>query len=179
MDFQASVQGADGLLEWRTLQEHNTGRFILEHSMDKLAYEALGELPAAGHSDQVLDYRFVHRQPADGVHYYRLKVVDINGEFDYSPVRVLHFGVKKEALYAVYPNPSDGVFNFEFRLSEKADIQLRVFGMDGKLLRDVNIQRGVSGHYVQSVDLTELPAGVYLYRLSVNGKSHTGKLTIK
>ena len=178
-DFNAESRTQDAHLTWSTQQAYNVSHFIVEHSLDGMDYETLGMVKAGEDSESQQDYDFIHQKPLQGLHYYRLRLVDPNGRYDFSPVRILRFGEEAQGLYTVYPNPGDGRFNFEFMLKDKADIQLHILNLNGQSLRQLDLGRGQAGRYVQQVALGELAPGIYVYRLSINGKSYLGKLTIE
>ncbi|MEL7535318.1 MAG: hypothetical protein AAFN10_28740, partial [Bacteroidota bacterium] len=93
MDVQWS--GFDGLvdapvieLSWATLRERYTASFVLERSFDGLLYQPIAKVDAAFNSDIEKRYTFQDREIAQfnsSVIHYRLKVLDPNGGFIYSP----------------------------------------------------------------------------------------------
>lgn len=77
----------------------------------------------------------------------------------------------------VYPNPSNGVFNFEIKLStEVSNPMLEVYSMDGTKHGSWEVDQQKTTH---TIDLSYLTAGTYLYRLvSEQGMSDSGKLIL-
>jgi hypothetical protein len=101
--FNAEKSGKDGQLTWTTVQEQSTAHFDIEHSADGKTFSTIGKVNAAGNSNIPMSYSFIHRQPGNGSHYYRLKMVDQDGKYGYSDIRVLNFGNSSQVL--LYPNP--------------------------------------------------------------------------
>ena len=77
----------------------------------------------------------------------------------------------------VYPNPSSGIFNFEFKLPEGIQNPvLEVYSLEGVKQGSWPVEVASPTH---TIDLTQLTAGTYLYRLVTDkGMSDTGKLIL-
>jgi hypothetical protein len=70
----------------------------------------LGEVTGAGYSDTTVEYEFTDTElPATGGNiFYRLKQVDMNGDFSYSVTRSIQVNpIKGNTTWIGYPNPSD------------------------------------------------------------------------
>jgi hypothetical protein len=74
-------------LDWSTGTETNLRTFVIERSTDATTYFAIGQVQARGSYSQ---YSFTDSSPLDAdmerAFFYRLKMVDGNGEIHYSPV---------------------------------------------------------------------------------------------
>jgi hypothetical protein len=99
-------------LAWATASEKNSARFEVERSLDGETFAPIGTVVAAGSSSSAprtytLDDA---RLPAGAATlYYRLKQVDADGTFSYSPVRVVALtGAAAKAGLVLYPNPTHG-----------------------------------------------------------------------
>ena len=108
--FTATAAGPAAVrLAWTTASEKNSDRFEVERSADGTAFDRLGTVAAAGSSSAPLAYAYLdERLPAGAATlYYRLRQVDVDGTFSYSPVRsVARSG---PAGLALFPNPVHGV----------------------------------------------------------------------
>jgi peptidase M1-like protein/type IX secretion system substrate protein len=88
------------------------------------------------------------------------------------------------ALSPLYPNPvskkSTGIVNLEFSLNAAIHqyTTLRIYDQLGRLVSEPLNASLAPGNHTTSVDISALPAGVYLYRLSSNGQSISRKMTI-
>lgn len=72
------------LLHWATSTEFNSQAFIVEKSMDGVDFEGVGEIEAAGDSDNENGYRFLDVGVNDERSYYRLRQIDTDGTASYS-----------------------------------------------------------------------------------------------
>ena len=74
-------------LRWRTTDEVNTSYFEVQHMKEGSAmWMPVGTIKAAGNSSQILTYLF-NSMVSEGLNQYRLKQVDHDGQFTYSPIR--------------------------------------------------------------------------------------------
>lgn len=113
ISFTARAIGEEVSLEWETASEVNNERFEIQRTIDGENYEILGELKGAGTTTEPQHYTFLDTDPFVGINYYRLKQVDYDGAFEYSPIRAIHFernGIinTNASNVKLYPNPNDG-----------------------------------------------------------------------
>ncbi len=76
----------------------------------------------------------------------------------------------KFSLHQNYPNPFNPSTTIKFDIRTSGNISLKVFNVLGRevaVLLDENLR---AGSYEQVFDAKDLPSGVYLYSLSVDGK---------
>lgn len=127
--FTASAQGnACVRLAWTTAAEKNSDRFEVERSIDGTRFERTGTV-AAGGGSVPRSYALVDNKLPTGPTdlYYRLRQVDLDGTFSYSPVRTVQ--LNKAAIWTLYPNPANGPVRV---LGAPAGAQLQVFDVTGR-----------------------------------------------
>ncbi|SDL21316.1 Cna protein B-type domain-containing protein [Siphonobacter aquaeclarae] len=103
--FKATVENCGVTLNWLTSKEEKFDYFLIEKSADARQFGVAGKLPAAGTGNS---YTFYQKDIPEGTYYYRLKMVDKDGTFDYSKtvgVTVSCDGFKARSLN-VFPNPA-------------------------------------------------------------------------
>jgi hypothetical protein len=91
-------------LDWTTGSEQGSDHFVVERSVDGHGYAAIGQVQAMGNTSNSTDYHFVDRAPAQGLNYYRLKQVDLDGGSSGSPVVPVLMGSTGAPF--PYPNPA-------------------------------------------------------------------------
>ena len=107
LSFEARVSNQTKVdLDWRTASEHETDYFVLERAGEKTDFKEIAEVPASGYSHSESRYTFMDSWPDFGLNYYRLKQVDLNGKFTYSPVRFVDIKQAENRHFAVHPNPA-------------------------------------------------------------------------
>ncbi len=134
------VEGKGNVLDWTTATEENSAYFEVEHSFDSKSFEMIEIVEAAGHSAIKQDYEFTHENPRAGMNYYRLKMVDLDGTFEYSDVIYIN---REENIKEItmFPNPTKGnlYINISHQQSDfKDDVQVELFDMSGRLLKNEN-----------------------------------------
>ncbi len=91
VDFSATEKTGKTLLQWSTATEINCSHFEVERSIDSRSFEKIGSVIANGNADTRIDYQFTDNYPVLGVNYYRLKIVDKDGQYDYSKIVSVNF----------------------------------------------------------------------------------------
>ncbi|RZK61574.1 MAG: T9SS type A sorting domain-containing protein, partial [Hymenobacter sp.] len=100
-------QGPGVRVRWATASEQHSAYFGIERSPDGLVFGEIGRVAAAGTSARARTYEFLDQQPLVGVAYYRLRQVDQDGSWQYSPVQLAVWQPALAALRA-FPNPAHG-----------------------------------------------------------------------
>ena len=107
--FTTTAQGPDALLAWATATEKDNDRFEVEASADGHRFQRIATVAGYGSTAQPQHYQLVDkniaRYAASSV-YYRLRQVDADGMFAYSPVRIVVAPQGNPAVLALYPNPT-------------------------------------------------------------------------
>ncbi|MEO1653752.1 MAG: LamG-like jellyroll fold domain-containing protein, partial [Bacteroidota bacterium] len=89
-------------LIWETASELNNKGFEIEKSLDARNFSSIGYVDGAGTSSGLRTYDFLDNDARSSV-YYRLKQVDFDGEFTYSPIVFVEGTVQD--FFNIYPNP--------------------------------------------------------------------------
>lgn len=103
VSFVAKREEGMSRLSWSTSDEYASDYFEIERSNYSKKWHSVGRVEASENSYLARHYDFVDKSPLDGVNQYRLKMVDQDGSYIYSGMRVLHFG--NLSRINVYPNP--------------------------------------------------------------------------
>lgn len=78
-----------------------------------------------------------------------------------------------------YPNPFNPTTTIPFVLDEKANVTLKIYNLLGQEVATVVDNKvKYAGYNAVQFDASNLTAGMYLYRLNVNGKSFTKKMML-
>jgi len=104
-------------LYWQTATESNSSHFTVQRLRTQDQFEDIGDVPAAGNSNEIRQYEFVDNNAPDGYAYYRLKQVDKDGQEYYSNVIMVGIATDPVRLINTYPNPVEN----ELYLSIQSD----------------------------------------------------------
>ncbi|HUR64771.1 MAG TPA: PKD domain-containing protein [Chitinophagaceae bacterium] len=167
--FKAYKQNADVMLKWNTENEQNSSHFIIERSSDGMNFQPIGTVHARNLSQDQYTYPdLVSRLPVrpTGYLYYRLKMVDNDNSFTYSPIARISLSTNN--LITVGPNPfSDHLFIYSSVEVKK----LILIDMSGRqLFRTTSI----SGN---RVNLPSIPKGNYIVRIETADGVETRKIS--
>lgn len=156
-DFLGRNAEKSNVLEWKTDDEQNASRFSIERSADGQNFAEIGTMPAANRPQA---YRWEDKLPLNGNNFYRLKIIDRDGSFEYS--NVINIFRQKEIKFSVFPNPTTGEFTiFIESTNQKDDFTIRVFDAFGKSVYEEK-KAGVDFPTELNYRLnTDLPRGVY------------------
>ena len=79
----------------------------------------------------------------------------------------------------VYPNPSTTLVNMDYYLSDAAPVTLHIENMTGQTVMQVlDGENKNPGTYHQAINISQLPAGVYIYELNAD-RSYRGRFIKK
>lgn len=145
-------------LEWNTNSETNAQYFEIQRSANAKGWKILGKIDAFGNSNESKTYQFIDFEPENGVNYYRLRQVDLNGTFEYSKIVSEYFD---KNLVKIFPNPAKNILEFEGKL---LDSNVEIFNELGQ-----NISKNVK-FSENKVDISQIPKGKYF--LKINEKSY-------
>ncbi|TAH42641.1 MAG: T9SS type A sorting domain-containing protein [Bacteroidetes bacterium] len=165
ISFDAKNVEGGNLCSWVTASETNNDYFILERSFDGENFSKVAQINGfgAGTTTETREYSYTDTEPCDGVVYYRLQQVDIDGANSYSDIVALNCLKSKEAL-SVFPNPARAVINYSFYEEEEGVINVQILDVYGKLVswERNSTQRGANN--MQS-NVENLAPGVYYLKL--------------
>jgi N-acetylmuramoyl-L-alanine amidase len=105
LELQGQAKGLYNELRWITRSEVNTGYFIVERSVDGIAYEVISErIPARGNQAEGASYTFIDRNVKASA-YYRVRAIDHDTRETISNI-VLLKNNQQSRLYVVQ-NPAE------------------------------------------------------------------------
>ena len=136
--FQARQVLADVQLTWETQSESNNDYFDIELAIGDEAvrqdqYIVIGQRDGNGTTNIPTHYEFMDRQPKKaGNRYYRLKQVDTDGTYSYSPVRMVSF--PSDIQVEVYPNPFCSVLKIHYQSSTAKELTIQLVDSQGRIV---------------------------------------------
>ncbi|CAA9267620.1 MAG: hypothetical protein AVDCRST_MAG56-3022 [uncultured Cytophagales bacterium] len=149
-------------LKWQSSEEKNTSHFEVERSADGKHFSQVLTKKAQGNSSSLVSYNAMDNTPLSGTSYYRLKMVDLDGTFEYS--KLVSVSAEGTLLAKAYPNPSKG-HGVNIIAGDGSKLVLKaVSDLFGK---QVSYQAGNSSAEGLQINFTQpLPAGFYVATLA-------------
>lgn len=122
------------LINWITLKETESFKFIIERSENNENFYPIGEVGANRNSQIPINYNFSDLSPLEGQTYYRIQVVNKDQRSDYSSTLSVFFDSENKGLQLIqaFPNPFLDTVRVHYSLPEKGGIQYHLYSEKGK-----------------------------------------------
>ena len=180
ISFEAVWVNKVASITWTTASEKNSAYFAAERSFDGSTFQTVGILAGAGTTSITTNYRFndisLNTMAVPKV-YYRLQQVDISGEVNYSPVRVLQVAAAGNTFQAaVFPNPYTNTATVQFHSSGDNLVKLTLHNVLGQ---NIFTKLVTAAAGVQEVALplsATLPLGVYYLTIHQSNKQQVVRI---
>ncbi|WP_348342550.1 T9SS type A sorting domain-containing protein [Ignavibacterium sp.] len=189
--FTAISVGNNVELNWSTATETNNRGFEIQRSVipsgaRNLSWETAGFVDGKGTTTEPQNYAFVDKNLTSGKYAYRLKQIDFDGTFEYLPtgqagsnqVEVEILTPDKFTLEQNYPNPFNPTTVISWQSPVSSWQTLKVYDVLGNEVVTLVNEYREAGSYKVEFDASELPSGVYYYKLSVGNFSDVKKMML-
>ncbi len=158
--FTGWYNGSENELHWTTATEINSDYFGVEKSINGIDFYTIGNVNAAGNSLVESDYTFYDDDPVAGINYYRLRMTDIDGAFEYSNTIAIRVDEDGTPAFIVYPNPVSANLNFSVNSSFDQQIVVEITDIPGKKLLSRKFVLH-SGQNTFTIDISSFAAAPY------------------
>ncbi len=160
LSFEATGQKDAIRLDWKTANESQNAGFEIERRLEnETTYRTIGEVLATDEVQHVNNYEYLDKDVKPGTrYYYRLRQNDLDGKYEYSPIRTASIEGVVLGLQ-VYPNPVRGVLFGSLNGAAGLAVALRLYDLNGRILKE---QLAVENEFEMNLD--GLPAGVYVLK---------------
>jgi len=169
--FTASEAQCNIYLKWETATETNFSHFDVEKSYDGINFQAITKTEAMGNEATGADYTYVDDR-IRSVNYYRLKIVDLDGSYNYSDIIVVESTCfdGTVSITDVYPNPvSDRLYIQMTTSSLVRNVKAQIMDELGRTVSIQNIS-AMEGANLISVETTQLKENT-TYFLQIQGEN--------
>jgi len=177
ISFTITLKAEGAILNWCTATEQNNYGFEVQRSIDqKIAnaeWEKIGFVSGKGTSTSPNDYSFIDRAVVAGKSYYRLKQIDSDGKFEYSPVVTLEYNPPPTyQLSHNNPNPFNAVTRIDYQIADlktqqSYSVTLKIFNLSGQVVKtliDDKMKPGTYSAFWEGHDENgcQVSTGIYL-----------------
>ena len=163
--FDAVAAAQTITLNWETATETNNAGFEVQRQVGE-AFQAEGFVPGFGTTSAPQQYRYTLTEQAPGTYTFRLKQVDFDGSFDYSPEIEVQVEVPGSFhLSEAYPNPFNPTTALTLTVATSQPVTVDVFTPLGQHVQQL-FSGVLAGEQPQPItfDAAGLPSGLYLIR---------------
>jgi hypothetical protein len=180
ISFNAKSKNNDVLLNWATATEVNNYGFEIERKAQDARseiWQKIGFINGNGNSNSPKEYSYIDADVQSGSYSYRLKQIDNDGQFEYSPEVFVKVDVPQDYNLAQnFPNPFNPSTTINFTIPEDGLVKLSVYNLLGQEIRTLVEEQRQAGRYSEKFDADELNSGVYFYELRINDFVQTKKM---
>ncbi|WP_233635808.1 T9SS type A sorting domain-containing protein [Hymenobacter setariae] len=171
--FDAKRSGANASITWQTATEKNSAGFEVEVANDGVKFRKIAFVASkSANSTTAATYSYTDTEAGkSGVRYYRLRQVDLDGQYSYSPTRAVSFAGANDAVVTAlssYPSPFTSSDQAALVLQSPAagTAQLQLTDLAGRTIvsRTVTTVAGISEVAVPNA--SELAVGTYLVKVT-------------
>ncbi len=164
---EATIKG--NRLNWTTLSEVNNKGFEIQRSLNGNNFEEIGFLDGAGNTSGQQSYELLDTEIEEGIRYYRLKQIDLNGAFTYSEIIKIYRESQADIEFSIYPNPVVNTLTIKNGMGIAS-----IYAVSGQKMLTINLRNNN-----EEIDVTGLPKGMYVISLETENTGVVTKSFVK
>ncbi len=167
-------------LNWATSSEINVSRFVIQRSIDGSNYDDVAIVfSQEGNSNSLRQYNYADNISSvnSTMVYYRLNMVDIDGNSKLSEVELIRLGNGGQTSnIMVYPNPTHSELRITIPDSwQGKSISYSIYNVHGSLLKQKMTSNAAQ---TELLNIADLPVGIYVINV-INGNEISTKRIVK
>ena len=173
VSFKGEAKNCEVQLNWTSESEENFDRYEIEWSDDSQDWQTI-DLVSGNGGINVQYYQYLHDE-ASRINYYRLKMVDTDGTYEYSNIIDVIAGCAAITELVLYPNPTEeirGFISVKFLSTIETEEKVVILDMLGKTIIEMDISINDSWNTFDT-NIQGLQKGVYVLRMENNQISKT------
>jgi len=170
LSFTAVRAGDNALLQWSTTDAATLSSFMIEKSTDGVHFATLDSVAASANGNTINTYQYTDTHLVSGINYYRLREVNQDGQYTWSPVRTVN-GSAAGGI-TIYPNPvQDG----NLYISSTVNIrEIRLVDVSGKTILQMETQG-----YLNTLPVGAIARGIYFVTVYTDTGNSVQKILIQ
>jgi hypothetical protein len=129
----------------------------------------IGFIKGSERPTEFTKYTFTDNKVMTAHNYYRLKQIDYDGSYQYSPIVEIEVGaISTFSLEQNYPNPFNPSTQIKYSLVSISNVKITIFNALGETVREIANEVQLSGIHIINFNASGLSSGVYLYSIQAN-----------
>jgi len=175
LSFSAEATGDQiTQLDWSTAEEINTSHFEVQRSNDQgRTFKTIGRVEADTELRSVHSYAFTDQHASAGKNYYRLRQLDFDGRFTFSPLQSVTFAASGFGV-KVIPNPAREFVTVFIEEAVSAG-HMHLLDLSGRIVYTEPFQPGANAIEIVT---DNFHPGVYSLVVTSGDQRHVEKLVI-
>jgi hypothetical protein len=181
LSFDAALNNNSSTgLNWVTSSEKDASHFVVQRSTDGNNYtDQAIVFTQEGNSSLERKYNYTDNISSvkSSLVYYRLKMVDLDGRYNYSEVVVVRLGKQQEQMSLVaFPNPATSQVRVTIPTGwQNTSVVYSIYNLNGNLVKE---KMSGSAGQTETFNIADLPVGFYIIKAS-SGNNEAVKQFIK
>jgi Secretion system C-terminal sorting domain len=173
LGFDVVKKNNSALLNWSVENETAlTDKYIIESSANSTDFTPVATIAASNNGRGSNTYNFIQDNLSairnSGVIYYRVKQVDKDGKFVYTPIKAIRLDGKAFAVNA-YPNPVKSSTKLTIDLLDDSKVLISITDAAGRQVKTIQLQ-GFKGPNIKDVNLSNLSNGNYMLKVQAGNE---------
>ena len=177
--FTGKMTNSDVALSWFTSLEQNAKEYQVEKSTDGITFQKIGVVPAARNSNTARQYGYLDKTITQENNYYRLKLVDVDGQFEFSKIVHIKNPIAAKIPFNLLSNPVVNNLDIEFGETATGKVHVRLTDITGKLILTWNGEKLANQRVRINIPGKNLTKGVYILQSRIDGKDYVEKVIIQ
>ena len=164
--FKAQQKGNNVQLAWNTVNELNIHHYEVEKSTNAQQFTAIAKVMSTS-TNNTNQYEAFDANVETGTLYYRLKITEKDGSFNYSKIVSINIGKSGINNFTIFPNPVKGnTIGLQLNNVEKGKYAVKLINSAGQVIYQSILQHNGSSASDQIILSNTVPAGRYQLELS-------------
>jgi len=158
-------------VDWWTANEENVLTQEIQRSSNGREFINVENVAPTG-NPRVNSYSVIDNYPFPGKNYYRIKVINSDGSFQFSEIKTLELDEVRNT-FELFPNPiGKNDLQLNIQTLYRGQYQFEIWSIEGRKLMSDNLEGPAK------IDLDYLPAGQYTWRVVSERKMFAGRLIV-
>lgn len=178
--FTAELNGNFAELNWMTATEKNNSGFEVQRKTGS-NWEKISFIQGHGTTTNENSYSFrddISHLNSKAI-YYRLKQIDYNGTFEYSPEVMVSKSVPTDfSLMQNFPNPFNPTTRISYSVPASTHVILKVYDSNGSEVTTLINGNQEAGNHIVNFNASNFASGIYYYTITAGSFSDTKKMIL-
>lgn len=169
--------GQQVMLNWSPTNNQSVARYEIQRSTDGANFKTIALFMPDQPTVHAV-YTYKDQYHVRGAVYYRLLVINEAKGMSYSNIIKINEGQQQETTLTVLSNPVRGNLTFQYQGEETGSMTALFMTISGAVAgnKQIPVSKGIST--IQMGNYSHLPAGIYVLRVTVAGKTVTQKVNL-
>jgi hypothetical protein len=176
LDFTPVLKGENVELNWSTTEELSVSKYHIERSFDGTSFTEIGSVSSKGDGDfSYIAYdNKAAVDPKNSSVFYRLRIEDKNGAFNYSETKKINFN--RLTKLQISPNPFTDLLKLNLNASKRSDAVINIVNAAGQQVYYRKIALESGANIISLDNMQKLSKGLYVMQIQSGGEILKHKL---